>query len=155
MKRYFFLTLLFFLCIVPAWGCFGPKLYIGVEKGVAGDLSFALVSLYVKEKTGVEAVRVDMAKGKAVAAVAAGNEVDLAIAPAAAGPGLLTLPDGTLLLAGRRVWEDLQFTTVLPALKKLQPLLAQADGDALMARVRGGEGALAVARSWFKANKAL
>lgn len=155
MKRSFFLTLLFLLCMVPAWGCFGPKLYIGVEKGVAGDISFALVSLYIKEKTGVEAVRVDLAKERAAAAIAAGKEVDLAVAPASVGPGILTLPDGTLLLAGRRVGEELQFTTVLPALKKLQPLLAQADGAALVARVRNGEGALAVARSWFKAHKAL
>lgn len=149
------LLLLFLLGTVPAWACFGPKLYIGVEPGVAGDLNFALVSLYIKEKTGVEAVRVEMAGKDAVAAVAAAEEVDLATAPATSSGGLLALPDGAILLAGKRVRDDLQFTTVLPALTKLQRLLAQADGVALLARVRAGEGAGAVARSWFKAQKAL
>jgi hypothetical protein len=155
MTRRCTLFILFLFGTAPAWACFGPKLYIGVEPGVAGDLNFALVSLYIKEKTGVEGVRVDMADRDAVAAVAAAEQVDLATAPATNSGALLTLPDGTILLAGKRVRDDLQFTTVLPALNKLQRVLAQADGAALLARVRAGEGAVAVARSWFKAQKAL
>lgn len=155
MKSSLALLFLSLLCAVPTWGCFGPKLYIGVEKGARGDLNFALVSLYIKEKTGVEAVRVDMEREKAAAAVQAGAEVDLAVAPPLETSGILILPDGSPLLAGKRVQEDLQFTTVIPALKKLRPLLAKADGGALAARVQGGEGALAVARAWYKANKAL
>ncbi len=155
MTRRLTLLVLILLSTAPAWACFGPKLYIGVEPGVAGDLNFALVSLYIKEKTGVEAVRVAMAGKDAVAAVAAAEEVDLATAPATSSGALLALPDGTILLGGKRVRDDLQFTTVLPALTKLQRVLAQADGAALLARVRAGEGAVAVARSWFKAQKAL
>ena len=155
MSRRLSLLILFLLGTAPAWACFGPKLYIGVEPGVAGELNFALVSLYIKEKTGVEAVRVAMTAKGAVAAVAAAEQVDLATAPAASAGGLLTLPDGTILFAGKRVRDDLQFTTVLPALTKLQRVLAQADGVALLARVRAGEGAVAVARSWFKAQKAI
>lgn len=155
MTRPLTLFLLFLLGTAPAWACFGPKLYIGVEPGLAGDLNFALVSLYIKEKTGVEAVRVDMAAKDAVAAVAAAAQVDLATAPATSAGGLFPLPDGTILLAGKRVRDDLQFTTVLPALTKLQRVLMQADGVALLARLRAGEGAVAVARSWFKAQKAL
>ena len=155
MTRCSTLLILFLLCTAPAWACFGPKLYIGVEPGAAGDLNFALVSLYIKEKTGVEAVRVAVAGKDAAAAIAAAKEVDLATAPAASAGGILTLPDGAILLAGQRVRDDLQFTTVLPALSKLQRLLAQVDGAALLTRVRAGEGAVAVARSWFKAQKAL
>lgn len=155
MTRHLTLLILFLLGAAPAWACFGPKLYIGVEPGAAGDLNFALVSLYIKEKTGVEAVRVEIAGKDAVAAVAAAEHVDLATAPATSSGGLLALPDGTILLGGKRVRDDLQFTTVLPALNKLQRVLAPADGAALLARVRAGEGAGAVARSWFKAQKAL
>jgi hypothetical protein len=155
MMRCLTLLILLLLGTVPAWACFGPKLYVGVEPGVAGDLNFALVSLYIKEKTGVEAVRVEVAAKDAVAAIAAAAHVDLATAPATSAGGLFSLPDGTTLLIGKRVQDDLQFTTVLPALTKLQRLLAQADGAALLARVRAGEGAGAVARSWFKAQKAL
>lgn len=156
MRRcHLIIFILLLLCTAPAWACFGPKLYIGVEVGVAGELNFALVSLYIKEKTGVEAVRVDMAAKDAVAAVAAAEQVDLATAPATSSGGLLTLPDGSILLAGKRVRDDLQFTTVLPALNKLQRVLAQADATALLARVQAGEGAVAVARSWFKVQKAL
>lgn len=155
MTRCCTLLILFLLCTAPTWACFGPKLYIGVQPGGAGDLNFALVSLYIKEKTGVEAVRVEIAGKDAAAAVAAAEQVDLATAPATSAGGLLALPDKTILLAGKRVRDDLQFTTVLPALTKLQRVLAQADGAALLARVRAGEGAMAVARSWFKAQKAL
>lgn len=155
MTRRLILFILLLLCTTPVWACFGPKLYIGVEPGAAGDLNFALVSLYIKEKTGVEAIRVEMAAKDAVAAVAAAEHVDLATAPATSSGGLLTLPDGTILHVGKRVRDDLQFTTVLPALNKLQRVLAQVDGAALLARVQAGEGPVAVARSWFKAQKAL
>lgn len=154
MIRLIPLLFLALLCSMPASACFGPKLYIGVEDGVPGDLNFALLSLYIKEKTGVEAVRVAVASKDAAAEVAA-EKVDLATAPSTSSAALLTLPDGSVLLAGKRVHDDLQFTTVLPALKKLQRVLSQADGGALLDRVRGGEGALAVARSWFKSQKAL
>lgn len=155
MTRRSLLLILLLLWTTPAWACFGPKLYIGVEVGVTGDLNFALLSLYIKEKTGVEAVRVEVAGKDAIAAIAAAKEVDLASAPATSAGGLFLLPDGKTLLVGKRVRDDLQFTTVLPALKKLQQLLAHVDGATLLARVRAGEGALAVARSWFKEQKAL
>lgn len=155
MTRRLLLLFLLLACTAPAWACFGPKLYIGVESGVAGDLNFALVSLYIKEKTGVEAVRVEVAGRDAVSAVAAAERVDLVTAPATSAGGILALPNGMTLLVGKRVRDDLQFTTVLPALNKLQRLLATADASALLARVEAGEGALAVARSWFKAQKAL
>lgn len=155
MMRRVTLLILLLLCTAPAWACFGPKLYIGVESGVPGDLNFALLSLYIKEKTGVEAVRVEIAAKDAAAAIAASEHVDLATAPATNSGGILSLPDGTILLVGKRVRDDLQFTTVLPALNKLQRLLTQADSSGLLARVRAGEGALAVTRSWFKAQKAL
>lgn len=155
MVRRYTLLILLLLWTAPVWACFGPKLYIGVESGVPGDLNFALISLYLKEKTGVEAVRVEVAAQDAVAAIVVAERVDLASAPATSVDGFLPLPDGTILLVGKRVRDDLQFTTVLPALSKLQRLLAAADTSTLLARVRSGEGALAVARSWFKAHKAI
>lgn len=149
------LLILLLLWTTPVWACFGPKLYIGVESGVAGDLNFALLSLYLKEKTGVEALRVEVAGKEAAAAIVAAEHVDLATAPATSSGGFLALPDGMILLVGKRVRDDLQFTTVLPALNKLQRLLTQADTSGLLARVRAGEGPLAVARSWFKVHKAI
>lgn len=147
--------LLLLLCAVPALACFGPKLYIGVEPGARGDLAFALVSLYVKEKTGVEAVRVELAAATAAAAIAQGETVDLALAPAGNAGGVLTFADGMTLIAGHRLRDDLQFTTVLPALSKLQGVIAGADLTPLQTRIARGEGALAVARSFFKEKKAL
>ena len=155
MTRCCTLILLLLLWVTPAPACFGPKIYIGVEPGVAGELNFALLSLYIKEKTGVEAIRVEIAGKKAELAITAAAEVDLATAPAESANALLTLPDGSVPLVGQRVQNDLQFTTVLPALKKLQRLLAQADTSGLLARVQAGKGALAVVRTWFKEHKAL
>lgn len=155
MTRHGILIFLILLLTAPAWGCFGPKLYIGTEPGGAGDLNFALLSLYIKEKTGVEAIRVDIAKKDAVAAIAAAEHVDIAAAPATTPGGILMLPDGTTLLVGKRVRDDLQFTTVLPALQKLQKLLAENDSSSLLPKVQTGEGPLAVVRSWFKEHKAI
>lgn len=155
MTRRSFLTLLLILWSLPASACFGPKLYIGVEPGVAGDLNFALLSLYIKEKTGVEAVRVAVASKDAARVVAAAEEADLASSISSSAGGVLTLPDGTTLLVGQRVRDDLQFTTVLPALKKLQTLLSGNDTSMLLPKVQAGEGALATVRSWFKVHKAL
>ena len=154
-RRIPLLLILLLLWTTPVWACFGPKLYIGVESGKAGDLNFALLSLYIKEKTGVEAIRVEVAGEDAVTAIAAAEHVDLAMAPASSVGGVLTLPDQTILLVGKRVRDDLQFTTVLPALNKLQRLLASADTSGLLARVQAGEGALAVARFWFREHQAL
>lgn len=152
-RNILFLLVLLLLIAGEAVACFGPKLFYGVGNGAEEELRFALVSLYVKEKTGVEMNRVELA-GKGVVAEIAAERIDLGFAATGEG-SVLRLPDGSLLFCGQRLRDDLQFTTVLPALKKLQAVVDRADWRALVARVGAGEGALAVARAFFKVQGAL
>lgn len=155
MRKLLLLTSIFLGLTLPTLACFGPKLYTGVGVGAENELRFALVSLYLKEKTGVELERVELAAREPATEIAGGH-FDLAFATTGdVSVAALRLPDGALLLAGKRVRDDLQFTTVLPALTKLQGVVASAEWPGLVQRVRAGEGALAVARAFFKSQGAL
>lgn len=145
------LVLLLLAAVLPSWACFGPKLYLAPSAGAEGEVLFALVSLYVKEKTGTDTVRVDPA-GEEPLALLRGEKADLAFSEGGEGGTPLLAVDGLpVLLAGRRPVEDLQFTTVAPALKKLAGLLAAADVAALAAEVEGGAPPLAAVRRFLMA----
>lgn len=137
----------------PALGCFGPKLYIGSPATPQGDLLFELVALYVKEKTGTESLRVVMKEGDEPLAMLRGEKVDLAFAAAASGPepALLQLSGWPMLLAGKRPLEDLQFTTVAPALRKLNKLLLSEELEPLIQKIGQGAPPAATARKYLMA----
>lgn len=138
---------------IPAQGCFGPKLYIGTPLSAQGALLFEVVALYVKEKTGTEAVRVELKAGDDPLAAIRGDKVDLAFAAAAPGPepALLQVSGLPLLLSGKRPLEDLQFTTVPPALRKLNQLLQPQDLEPLIRQLEQGAPAAATARKFLMA----
>ena len=148
------LTLLLALLLpaLPAAACFGPKLYVGVAAEPRQELLFALASLYVQEKTGVESEAVKLVAGVDPAAELRAERVDLvfAVAPVSGAETLLAVAGYPQLLAGPRPMTDLQFTTVVPALRKLAALLSVADLQALEGRVAAGETPLAAARKLFK-----
>ncbi len=122
-----------------AWGCFGPKLYVGTGAGVEAEVLYELVALYLKEKTGIETVRVEL-EGRDAAEELHGERLDLAFAPGPA-PGLtplIELAGLPLLLSGRRPLEDIQFTTAGPALRRLGSKLTPLQVRDLCARVAAG-----------------
>ncbi len=139
------------LTCLPVQACFGPKLFVGVEQGGQSDALFALVTLYVQEKTGVESKRVEIEKGQDPFALLSNEKADLVL--------VLTdeILDNTvfhimglpLLATGKRPLEELQFTTVLPAIRKLNRLLKYEDVARLVSRIDAGESAMAVARQFF------
>ncbi len=140
MKR--LLPLVIFLLLFgvePAAPCFGPKLYLGVPDDNRGRVFAELTILYVKEKTGVETVRVPVAGDAGIAGVR-GATLDLALSATAADdlPVLLAAPGGPLLLSGPRPLTDLQFSTVPAALKRLGALLTEDFFAGLTAEVEGG-----------------
>lgn len=137
----------------PVQGCFGPKLYIGSPANPQGNLLFELVSLYVKEKTGTESLRVVVKDGDDPLALLRGEKVDLVFAPAAPGPepALLQLAGMPLLVAGSRPLQDLQFTTVAPALGKLNKLLVSKELEPLIQLVGQGAAPAATARKFLMA----
>jgi hypothetical protein len=144
------LVLSIFLSLVfggPADACFGPKLYLGVPEGNREAAVAALASLYIKEKTGVETVLVAVTADQGVTGVR-GETLDMALAaaPAANTTTLLRVPGGPLLLSGRRPLEALQFTTVVPALNKLNDLLTADFISRLLALVETGAPVAAAAR---------
>lgn len=143
----FLLFLLLYVAAQPAAACFGPKLYLGAAPGPQPAILFEVVSLYVKEKTGVEMVRVDLAEEAPLAALQAERaDMVLAAGDTPAEATLLDLDGLPRLVAGRRVLEDLQFTTVMPALRKLSRLLTAADVAGLQAAVDRGTPPAAAAR---------
>lgn len=144
--------LLALTAVPPAAACFGPKLYIGVAADPRQELLFALVSLYVVEKTGVESERVAMAAADTPDRALAEERVDLvfAAAPLPVAPTLLAVPGYPLLASGPRPLSDLQFTTVAPALRKLATLVTPRDLVELELHVAGGETPLAAARRLFR-----
>lgn len=135
-----------------AAACFGPKLYIGVATEPRQELLFAMVSLYVQEKTGVESEKVLLPATADPAGELRAERVDLVFAPAAVAGAetLLALPGEPLLASGSRPLTDLQFTTVVPAVRKLAGLVTAADLALLDARVAAGETPLAAVRRLFK-----
>ena len=150
------LFLLLTLVLVPqlAGACFGPKLYIGVDAGPTATVLAELATLYLHEKTGVDSVRVELGAGGARAELE-GGRVDLAVTGTVPAEGAPVLAVGTLgsILAGPRPLQDLQFTTVVPALKKLGELLTADDLRQLVAAVAAGQTPAAAARQLLQARR--
>jgi len=146
------LLLVLVLAVLPALACFGPKLYLSVAAEPRQELLFAVVSLYVQEKTGVESEAVELAAGVDPAAELRVERVDMVFvaAPVDDAETLLAVAGYPLLVAGPRPLTDLQFTTVAPALRKLATLLTTADLQTLESRVAAGETPLAAVRKLFK-----
>jgi hypothetical protein len=138
----------------PAQACYGPKLYVGVGSDSLDSVFYELVSLYVREKTGVETVRVEL-KGKSPLDALEDEEVDLVPVetPAAGFDVLIGVGDLIYLLSGPRPLHDLQFTTVAPALRKLGSLLTAEQLTGLRDRVQQGKPPAAEARRFLMSQR--
>ncbi|NIQ12811.1 MAG: hypothetical protein GWO08_16535, partial [Gammaproteobacteria bacterium] len=112
---------------------------------------YAFVTLYVKEKTGVESTYVEIAGGQKPLKLIDDDKADLVLAATAADHEnvVFAIEDYPGLVSGKRPYEDLQFTTVLPALKKLNGLLNKEDIDLVVGRVNAGESAMSVVRKFL------
>lgn len=132
-----------------ASACFGPKLYVGVSADVETEVLYALVTLYVKEKTGVESLRVDLTPDLDPLRELAENRLDLALSKTGEThpDRILSVPGYPILIAGERPLQDLQFTTVVPAIRKLEKLLSAQDVAALVHAVRSGTSSMAAVRT--------
>jgi len=142
-----FLVVLF---SAPVQACFGPKLFVAAGESAQEEALFALVTLYVQEKTGVESTRVVLEKGQEPLALLNGEKVDLVFVQSEALDNTVFQIAGMpLLVAGKRPREELQFTTVLPALRKLNQLLKQTDVNLIVSRIEAGDSAMAAARKFL------
>ncbi|MDT8423857.1 MAG: hypothetical protein RQ724_08800 [Desulfuromonadales bacterium] len=148
MKTLLILISLICALTAPTDACFGPKLYLGVPSGPAGELQHALISIYLKEKTGteVDAVIIDQDPR-----VLIGNEqIDFAfVTPRENETALLVLSADAVLLAGKRILATLQFTTTIPALAKLGQQLQPQHYAQLLEQVRQGAAPLALVRQFY------
>ena len=139
----------------PGYGCFGPKLFVAVEKTPENEVLYAMVTLYIREKTGVESTRVDISAGQPPLAMIDENKADLVIV-ATDRPlegTVFELGELPVVVAGKRPAEDLQFTTVLPAIRKLNRLITTDDVSLLVASVKAGESPMAATRKFFMARR--
>ena len=142
--------LLVIIMLAPAQACFGPKLFVGAGPSVQDEVLFALVTLYVQEKTGVESTRMEIEAGQDPLSLISAEKADLVfVSSGSLENTVLQIADMPLLVTGPRPLEELQFTTVLPAIKKLNRLLKKADVELLVSRVEAGESAMATARKFL------
>lgn len=143
-------ALLLVLPSAPVQACFGPKLFVAAAADVQSEALFALVTLYVQEKTGVESSRVEIEAGQDPVALLSGNKADLVFVPSGQlDDTVFEIPGLPLLVTGERPREDLQFTTVLPAINKLNRLLKQADVELVIGQIEAGNSALSAARKFL------
>lgn len=151
LKSFVFTVFFTVMLVLQAYSCFGPKLFVGVASGPENEVLYALVTLYVKEKTGVESTLVAVDKDIDPLDLIAKDKADLVFA--APGESLqdivFEIENYPILVSGERPLEELQFTTVLPAVKKLNRLLKSEDVKALTDKVKEGESAMAVVREFF------
>ncbi|WP_305041074.1 hypothetical protein [Geoalkalibacter sp.] len=133
-----------------AQACFGPKLYIGLSDTAEQRVFYALVALYIKEKTGVETVAVPLEDADPLRALQE-KRVDMAFAREISQDftPLVTAAGAPYLLSGRRPLEELQFTTVAPALQRLDRLLTPELFAPLAAEVAAGAPPAAAARAFL------
>lgn len=138
--KYFLLIFSTLLIANSALACFGPKLFIGTASGLEAEMRYYLVALYLHEKTGIDSVRVELAAGESASAAIANERIDLgfsAVADASV-PVLLTLPGSHVLCSGKRPLESLQFSTVVPVLKRLEQRLTKVDLTTIERRIASG-----------------
>ncbi|AMV72410.1 hypothetical protein JCM30471_09270 [Desulfuromonas carbonis] len=150
MKQWPLFLILLLLLPGAAGACFGPKLHVGIGADPASQVLAEVVILYVKEKTGIETERVALGAREGEAELAA-DQIDLAISSGLKGADrLFATGAGPSVAVGPRPRQDLQFTTVMPALEKLAGLFGSADLAGLQAAVAAGEPAAAAARRFLQ-----
>lgn len=134
-----------------AQACFGPKLFVGAGQGERNDVLYALVTLYIQEKTGVESTRVEIDAGRNPLELISADKADLVFVSSgqAIENTVFSLGDLPVMVTGKRPLEELQFTTVLPAIRKLNRLLKHEDVTTLVRLAESGASAMAVVRKFF------
>jgi glycine betaine/choline ABC-type transport system substrate-binding protein len=149
------LLCLLFLVASPVHACFGPKLFVGSGTGAQEEVLFAIVTLYIQEKTGVESTHVEVTKHQNPLGLLTEEKVDLVFIHAnePSQQTVFQLAGLPALVTGPRPLNDLQFTTVLPAIKKLNRLLKKEDIELLAGQVDAGQSAMSAARKFLMENR--
>ncbi|PLX98485.1 MAG: hypothetical protein C0623_12485 [Desulfuromonas sp.] len=148
--KIFLILLVFCLAAGTVSACFGPKLFLGVPEDANGRVLTSIVSIYIKEKTGVETERVDLA-GKDLIAEISAERLDYGFAERSE-PDINVVMEVTglpYLVSGPRILDNIQFTTVAPALTKLQRLLTPDIVQNMRRKVEAGEPPMVVARRFM------
>lgn len=134
--------LAFALCLLASSvnACFGPKVFIGVPAGLEGEMRYHLIAIYLHEKTGIDSTQIVLKPGQSALDAIASADIDLGFDQAlnADIPVLMTLADGQRLYSGPRPLNDLQFSTLGRALKKLDQILNAAHLAQLHADLKRG-----------------
>lgn len=117
------LVLLLCMLALPVQACFGPKLFLGIPADSDGQVLTSLVAIYIKEKTGIDTERVDL-ESRDVRQEILTDKLDYGfVTENGALQTILHVEGLPLLVSGPRILNDLQFTTVAPALQRLQNIL--------------------------------
>lgn len=145
-------SLLLLVCFfaMPVQACFGPKLFLGLPGDLRGQVLTSIIAIYVKEKTGIDSKRVALAD-KAVLTEIKAENLDYGFSAKAdkAEQVILQIDGLPMLASGPRILSDLQFTTVVPALQRLQRLLKAEHVELILNEVESGALPMAAARDFM------
>jgi hypothetical protein len=151
--KIFCLVMLALFCSGQALACFGPKLFLGVPDDAEGQVLTSIVAIYVKEKTGVETNRVDIGRQDVAEQIVA-DKLDYGFSGNTDGLQIILSVEGLPpLVSGPRIQNDLQFTTVAPALRRLQKLLKMNHIEQILKDVQDGDLPMAAARKFLMAQR--
>ena len=143
------LVLLLSMLALPVQACFGPKLFLGVPADSDGQVLTSLVAIYIKEKTGIDTERVDLAD-RTVRQEISADKLDYGfVAENDSLQTILNVKGLPLLVSGPRILNDLQFTTVAPALQRLQKILKPEHVEQIRQDVDNGTLPMAAARKFL------
>ncbi len=148
--RLLVLLSLLFLAPCQGWSCFGPKLYIAADTSPQQQVLYGLVSIYIREKTGIESELVPR-DGAPVGELIRLGRADLEVGsgPAPQHP-IWQVAQTAWLISGPRPVNELQFSLVPRALERLEQRLTGQQIAVLVNRVAAGEPPLAVARDFLQ-----
>mgnify|MGYP001819502321 CR=1 FL=1 len=143
------LVLLLSTLALPVQACFGPKLFLGIPADSDGQVLTSLVAIYIKEKTGIDTERVDL-EGRNVRQEISADKLDYGfVAENGSLQTILYVEGLPLLVSGPRILNDLQFTTVAPALQRLQKILKPEHVEQIRQDVANGRLPMAAARKFL------
>jgi len=143
------LMLLFSMLALPVQACFGPKLFLGIPDDSDGQVLTSLVAIYIKEKTGIDSERVDL-EDRTVRQEILTDKLDYGfVAENESLQTILKVEGLPLLVSGPRILNDLQFTTVVPALQRLQKILKLEHVELIRQDVDTGTLPMAAARKFL------
>lgn len=153
MKRFYICAIMIFLTVAillpKTRACFGDKLGIGYVKGVEDEFCAHLVSLYIKEKTGIDSVVSEFSDADAVESSLKKVETDIIIwtvekekINGTETKIFLLVEDGDkkiILEVSKKILDDIRFHTLNKVMERIGKIITYADIEKNISLIKDGK----------------